>query len=41
MRSHVETTDAAFCGAVNQSVPRFIDRKDEAGEVVGPEQSRV
>ena len=34
VRSHVETTDAAFCGAVNQSIPRLIDHKDEAGEVV-------
>ena len=34
VRSHVETTAAAFCGAVNQAVPRFIDRTDDAGEFV-------
>ena len=34
VRSHVETTPAAFCGSVNQAVPRLIDYKDEAGELV-------
>ena len=34
VRSHIETTAAAFCGAVNQAVPRFIDHTDDAGEVV-------
>lgn len=34
MRSHVETTAAAFCGSINQAVPRLIDHRDAAGELV-------
>ena len=30
----MEPSAAAFCGAVNQAVPRFIDRTDDAGEFV-------
>ena len=30
----METTPAAFCGSINQTVPRFLDYRDEAGELV-------